>query len=215
MLGLNMRNVVFEECRIGEICEMRSRGSDYYKSSEMVGPHEGAMIIQPPNIENNMLVFSGMEMKYYSWAGYNKKTDLNIEIGDLLFVKMAAPGAPFKSAVVHDLPEPAISNSSIIIFKKIKCNPDYLQLIISSVEFQVLLKAKQSKSTIPTVSQSAIAEMTILLPPSAVQDEIVELLGQYREKNHSLIEELNKEIEARKSQYNFYANAILWNNLCE
>ena len=203
----------FQEVKIGEICEMRNRGSDYYKQSEFVGPHEGSMIIQPPNIENNKLIFSGIEMKYYSWTGYNKKPDLNIEIGDLLLVKMAAPGAPFKSAVVYELPEPAITNSSIQILKKIKCNPSYLQLIISSAEFQTQLRAKQTKSTIPTIGQSTIADMTILLPPRAVQDEIVELLGGYREKNHLLIEELNKEIEARRKQYNYYADAILWNNL--
>lgn len=212
-VGSTIRNAPFQEYRIGDICEMRNRGSDYYKQSEFVGPHEGAMIIQPPNIENNRLIFSGIEMKYYSWAGYNKKPDLNIEIGDLLLVKMAAPGAPFKSAVVYELPEPAITNSSIHILKKIKCNPSYLQLIISSAEFQAQLRAKQTKSTIPTIGQSTIADMTILLPPRAVQDEIVELLGGYREKNHSLIEELNQEIEARKKQYDYYADAILWNNL--
>lgn len=203
-----MKEVSFTEVKIGDICEMRNRGSDYYKQSEFVGPHEGAMIIQPPNINNNRLSFDGVS--YYSWAGYNKKPDLNIEVGDVLLVKMAAPGAPFKSAVVYELPEPAITNSSIHIIKRVKCDPTYLQLILSSAEFQNRLKSLQTKSTIPTIGQAAVLGMPILLPSREVQDRIAAQLIEYREKNEALINALNLEAEARKKQYDWYADSLLW-----
>lgn len=209
MFGIDLKGVPFKEVKIGEICEMRNRGSDYYKSSEIVGPHEGAMIIQPPNIVNNKLYFD--DVQYYSWTGYNKKPDLNIQIGDILLVKMAAVGAPFKSAVVTELPEPAITNSSIHIFKNIKCNPTYLQLIISSAEFQRQLKASQTGSgSLFTIKQSTLLEMPILLPPMEYQNRIGEELLNYRENNNALIQALEKEIQMRKKQYDWISDSILW-----
>ena len=198
----------FQEVKIGEICEMRNRGSDYYKQSEFVDPHEGAMILQPPNIENNRLNFEGVS--YYSWEGYNRKPELNIQVGDVLLVKMAASGAPFKSAVVYELPEPAITNSSIHIFKNLKCNPTYFQLILSSSELQDQMKSLQTKSTILTIKQSTLLDMTILLPPREVQDIIAERLTEYRSKTEELVNQLNLEADARKKQYNWYADRLLW-----
>ncbi len=208
MFDMNLKDVPFKEVKISDICIMRNRGSDYYKQSEFVGPHEGAMIIAPPNIIDNRICFD--DVSYYSWDGYNKKPDLNIEVGDLLLVKMANQNVPFKSAVVYELPEPAITNSSIHIFKEIQCNPTYLQLIISSDVFQQKLKSSQTNSTILTIKQSSILEMTILLPPREIQDEIASRLVDYREKTEQLVTCLQNEITLRKHQYSLYTDSILW-----
>ena len=158
---------------------------------------------------NSKLNFENV--KYYSWEGYYKKPDLNLEIGDVLLVKLATQYSPFKSAVVYELPEPAITNSSVHIFKKIKCNPSYLQLIISSSEFQQKMKAKQNNGVMNTIALTTIKNLTILLPPIKTQDKIVENLLEFREKNIVLNDYLNQEIKLRTQNIDQTLDSILWN----
>ena len=140
---------------------------------------------------------------------------MNIEIGDILLVKMAASGSPFKSAVVTELPEPAITNSTIHIFKNVQCNPAYLQLIISSAEFQRRMKSSQTGSgTLFTIRQSTLLEMPILLPTRDVQDLIAERLLRYRTTNSDLVKSLELEIQMRNDQYDYYSDSVLWQTNC-
>ncbi len=198
----------YEMVPISEICVMMMRSSDYYKQSEIVGDHEGAMILQASNIENNKLNFDGVS--YYSMDGYNARPRDKVEVGDVLLVKFAAPAAPYKSAVVDFLPEPAITNPSIIMIKNIKCNPHYLQLLISSPVFQQEMKRLQNKGSIPAISAKSLYTVSVPIPSDNDQDTIVEFFIKYRETHFDLIKTLNNEITKRNKQFDYYMNRLLW-----
>ena len=211
MLGINLQDITFEQVKIGSICEVWTRGSTYYKSSELVGPQEGAIVLGPSNIVDDQIDYS--EVLYYSWEGYYRKPNLNLEDGDILLAKYAAAGSPYKSAVIEHLPCPAISNPNVIMLKKIKCNGHYLQLLLSSEEFQAQLKASQTNSTLPSLSATNLQEMMILLPPIEVQIQLEKHISKLRTAKKELVSLLSKEIEAREKEYAYYADAILWNKL--
>lgn len=198
----------YEMVPLSEICVMMMRSSDYYKQSEIVGDHEGAMIIQASNIDNNKLNFN--DISYYSMDGYNARPRDQVEVGDVLLVKFAAPASPYKSAVVDFLPEPAITNPSIIMIKKIKCNPHYFQLILSSPAFQKEMKRVQNKGSIPAVSTKSLYAISIPIPHEEEQRRIVDKLIFYREKHNELINSLNEEISKRNNQFDYHINNVLW-----
>ena len=209
MFGLDFKTTPFREVKIGEICEIWTRGSSYYKASEIVGPHEGAMIIGPANIIDDHIDYS--DIQYYSWEGYNRKPNLNLEEGDILVAKYAAPASPFKTAIIENLPGPAISNPNLIMLKKIACDREYLQLVLSSSEFQKQIKANQTKSTLPTLPAATLSEMKILLPPRNIQTIIANRIGKLRICKKELVAKLNDEIVAREKEYNYYSDLLLWN----
>ena len=208
-IGLRAQKSPYREYRICDVCEVWTRGSSYYKSSDLVGTNEGAIVLGPSNIIDDRIDYS--DVQYYSWEGYNRKQNLNLEVGDILLAKYAAPAAPFKSAVIKSLPGPAISNPNVIMLKKITCNRDYLQLILSSAEFQRQLKATQTNSTMPSLSATALMEMRILLPPRDIQDELAIKIGEYRALKKELVARLNEEASAREKEYDYYSNLLLWN----
>ncbi len=67
------------------------------------------------------------------------------------------------------------------------------------------LKSKVRVAGIPTLDASAIENLNIPLPPLPVQEEIVNILDKFT----SLEAELEAELEARKTQYDYYRNQLL------
>lgn len=193
---------------ISQLCEIITRSTDYYKQEDIVGEHEGAMIISPNNIIDNRLYFN--DVKYYSWEGYNLRPRDMLHVGDIIMCKFAAQGSPFKSAFVYELPELAMTNPSMFIFKNIKCNPEYLQLVFSSKEFQDILKT-QSKGVMPTISSKALCSISVPIPSEEVQKKLVKIFLDYRNKNYELINTLLKEAEARNKEYEYYLGKSVWN----
>lgn len=198
----------FEEVEIGKLCTIKTRSSDYYLQSEMVGEHEGAMIIAPSNINNSKLNFD--DVRYYSWKGYYEKQNLIVENGDIVLCKYSA-SSYYKSAVVEDLPEPAITNMSIFLFKNIKCNPYYLQLVISSSAFQALLW-KNKSGTMNAIKSSDILTYKIPLPSMDEQKRIVESFLKYRNLNSEIVDSLRSEADKREKQFDCYLDKAIWGN---
>jgi len=56
---------------------------------------------------------------------------------------------------------------------------------------------------------SIVKEMKVPLPPLPVQEEIVSILDNFTELTIKLQEELNKELTARKKQYEYYRDELL------
>lgn len=190
------------------LCTIQSRSSDYYKQSEIVGEHEGAMIIQPPHIVDNHLVFK--DLTYYSWKGYYERPRDTVEVGNILMCKFAAPTSPYKSAVVDYLPEAAITNVSLFIIKDISCNPYYLQLVFSSPFFQSELKRIQNKGSMPSINIKGLYTLSVPVPSEKEQEMLVKKLAEYRDRHAELMAELNKEIQARTAQLDFYMDKQIW-----
>jgi len=58
------------------------------------------------------------------------------------------------------------------------------------------------------LSLRLLSPYTIPIPPLEVQEEIVQILDEYSEKNAQLIDVLKAELEARKVQYEYYRSML-------
>ena len=67
------------------------------------------------------------------------------------------------------------------------------------------LKNKVRQGAVPRISRDHVDAITIPVPPRPVQDELVRILDSFTE----LEKELEKELEMRRKQYDFYRNELL------
>lgn len=70
---------------------------------------------------------------------------------------------------------------------------------------QSKLIEQQQKGSIPAVSKKQIEEFLIPIPPLPIQQEIVNILDKFTQ----LEDELNAELELRRTQYEFYLNQLM------
>ncbi|ONI45107.1 hypothetical protein AN641_04800 [Candidatus Epulonipiscioides gigas] len=65
------------------------------------------------------------------------------------------------------------------------------------------------RGTPPKINQQNMRNIQILLPPLAVQEEIVRILDHFIELTTKLTTKLTTELTARKKQYEYYRNQLL------
>lgn len=82
-------------------------------------------------------------------------------------------------------------------------NTKYLFYITKSKEEDI--KGLQSEGGVPTINTSKVASISIPLPPLDVQKEIVRILDKFA----TMVECLDKEIQLRQKQYEYYREKLL------
>lgn len=85
-----------------------------------------------------------------------------------------------------------------------KCLPRYLYHVLKNDEH--ILISKVRKAGIPTLDASALVKLVIPLPPIEVQNKIVDILDSFT----TLEAELEAELEARKKQYYYFLNKLVY-----
>ena len=88
---------------------------------------------------------------------------------------------------------------------KHKQNPKYLSYIFQTVEFFRQKRKYVIGTKVIEMSPKKLAEISIPVPPLAIQNEIVKLLDNSTE----LTAELTAELQLRKKQYSFYRDSLL------
>ncbi len=79
----------------------------------------------------------------------------------------------------------------------------YLYYYIQTINISNLIHGN-----IPKLNQGNLRKLNIALPPIEIQNEIARILDNFTE----LEEELEEELEARKKQYEYYEQNLIWNN---
>ena len=93
----------------------------------------------------------------------------------------------------------------IRIFHKKIIIPKYLYYVLSSNSFFDYDDSHAKGGKMPRGDKQAVLSYPIPLPPITIQEKIVEILDKFT----SLEAELEAELEARKSQYEYYRNKLL------
>ena len=78
-------------------------------------------------------------------------------------------------------------------------NVGFLKYVLEMVEFE------QQKSTVPNINANILKSINIPIPPLEVQREIVRILDKFTE----LISLLQRELDLRRKQYEFYRDQLL------
>ena len=104
--------------------------------------------------------------------------------------------------------QPLITNQTFI---GLVCGKSlYNKYLLYYMETQTkVLMQMASTGTIPYISRKKFEELSIPVPPIEVQNKIVQILDVYSESVSSLQQELEKELTARKKQYEYYRSLLL------
>lgn len=137
-----------------------------------------------------------------------------LEYGDVIFTGSSeTPDECGISSVVTEVPEENLYlNSFCFIFRlndKNMLNPEFMKYLFRSSDLRTQISKTASGVTRFNVSKKLMAKVTIPVPPLEVQNEIAKMLDDLAEITNELIEELTKELDARKKQYEYYSDLLL------
>lgn len=190
---------------MGEICDIKGRiGFRGYTRADVVKKGEGAISLSPSNIDNGCVDFNNST--YISWSKYFESPEIIVENEDVIFAKTASVG---KCALIKGLTAKATINPQLVVLKRIACNPAYLSHFMNSFHFQSEVRRITGVGSVPNVSQSALAKVSIPVPPLELQEKIVAILDRFETLVNDLSEGLPAEIAAVKEQYEYYRNRLL------
>lgn len=86
---------------------------------------------------------------------------------------------------------------------------DFLYHLLSSSAIQSEMRKKASfGGAVQNLNADIVRAIELPIPPIEVQNEIVNLLDKYSIANSQLVDELTRELEARKIQYGYYGNLL-------
>lgn len=131
-------------------------------------------------------------VSYLSWEKYHESPEIQIQEGDILFVKT---GSTFgKTSYVKGLPMEATINPQILRIVP-KTHKKFLAYCMGTPYSQALTDCYVVGSTIPTISQESIGKFIFPIPPLAEQEAIATWLDEKCEEIDAAIAKVDREIE--------------------
>jgi len=165
-----------------------------YQTSDLVNEGEGAITLSPSNMKDLEMDYN--KCTYLSWAKYDESPEIQIENGDVIFVKT---GSTFgKTALVNNLPEKATINPQLLVFKNIKIINDFFYFVLLSELIRGQVNTSVIGGTIPTISQEKIGNYYLFVPPVEEQKEIVLAVRKHLDRIKTAIATITQEIELIK-----------------
>lgn len=130
------------------------------------------------------------------------------EHGDILFAITGESVEDIAKSTAYVGYEKCLAGGDIVVLKH-KQNPKYLSYVLSTTSAQAQKSKGKVKSKVVHSSVPAIKDIVIPVPPLEVQAEIVKILDEYSTSVTALQQELEKELTARKKQYEYYRDFLL------
>jgi restriction endonuclease S subunit len=123
------------------------------------------------------------------------KEELVLQDGDIIV--RSRGGSNFPAAVIHELPFVALPAFPILLIRVQEKDvlPDYVAWRLNQGKTQNALQAEAMGSFIPTVSKTALASLSIPIPPLQIQKDIV-TLHQLVEEEQRLLQEISTKRQA-------------------
>ena len=126
------------------------------------------------------------------------------ESGDILFAITGEKVEEIAKSIAYVGNEKCLAGGDIVVLKHNQ-NPKYLAYALSTTSAQMQKSKGKVKSKVVHSSVPAIQKIRIPIPPLQVQEEIVHILDSFTE----LEKGLEKELEKRKKQYEYYRDYVV------
>ena len=181
--------------RIKNVAQIYGRiGFRGYTTDDLVEEGEGAITLSPSNLRELKIVYD--KCSYISWEKYEESPEIQIENGDILFVKTGSSYG--KSSIVNDLPLQATINPQLVVFKNITINNRFLLYFLQTPSIRNEIEGIVSGGTIPTMTQDKMKNFHICIPPLDEQQRIANFLDDKCARIDSVIENTRASIEEYK-----------------
>ena len=166
---------------LGEVCEVL-RGSRLTKK-------ELSNEYQYPVFHGGLI-----PLGYYNQ--YNRKANQTMVINTGSIGEVVWSGVDFWS-----------SDGTFVVATSQEIDSRFLYFLLKTKE--VFFKSQKREGGVPTIDRQVIENLIIPIPPMEVQKEVVRILDLLTSHTAELKDELNKELTARKKQYEYYRNKLL------
>ncbi len=163
-------------------------------------------ILSAQNVHDNLIdCITNKYVDEDTFVRENKRT--KVENGDVLLTIVGAVG---RTAIVSN-PLKALFQRSICLIKPNgrMINSSFLKYILDSTSVQNYIQKNAHGAAQKGLYLKQVEKIIIPIPPLEVQSEIVKILDAYSESVSSLQQELEKELTARKKQYEYYRDLLL------
>ena len=184
---------------LGEICDVRDGTHDSPKKQV-----QGKYLITSKNIKSGTVNFdNAYYISEYDYNNINKRS--KVDIDDLLFTMIGTIG---EVAHVREQPDYAIKNVGLI-----KNNNSilsrYLFYYLKSTYTKCYIEQNKSKGSQVFISLGNLRMLKLPVPSLNVQEHIVSILDKFYTLLHQSSDGLQKEIELRQKQYEYYREKLL------
>ncbi len=165
----------WEQRKLGETVILRGRiGFRGYKETDLVDEGNGAITFSPADINESGFI-SFEKNKYLSWLKYEESPEIKVRKGDILFTKTASIG---KVGYVRELKEKATINPQFaLLTPNADMNGYFIFLSVKNKNFMDQVKGITGGSSVPTMSQEKLKELTFMSPKYNEQTKIGELFN--------------------------------------
>lgn len=149
------------DTRIKYVADIFGRiGFRGYTEQDVTYEGNGAITLSPSNFHDMKMDYG--HLTYLSWDKYYESPEIQIENGDILFVKTGSTYG--KSCFVSDLPMEATINPQLIVFKNFKMNAKLFAYVLQTNEIKNQCELAVVGGTIPTMSQKKIGNFQLQIP---------------------------------------------------
>ena len=197
--------------KIGDICETITdyvaAGSfkDLANNVKYLQEPDYAMLIRTTDIKSK---FKSDKFIYINESAFNYLWRVNLDKDSLILPNIGNCGEIYY-LTPDDLPYKRCAlATNAILARSEKINMKYLKHAFLANDFQIQLKKITSPSGQTKFNKTDLKKLLVPVPPIEVQEEIVRILDKFGE----LEVELEAELEARKSQYEFWRGKLLENS---
>lgn len=174
---------------IKAICSIFGRiGFRGYTTEDIVDEGEGAITLSPSNLKEGRMTLEGRT--YLSWQKYRESPEIQISLGDIVFVKTGSTIG--KVAKIDELPEPMTLNPQLVVLKKVNADRDFLLFAMQSRSFQYQVSFNRFGGSTPAMSQGHLGRLRVWLP---------EDLDEQRQRADSILRE-RESVDAIKTSLN-------------
>lgn len=162
---------------------------------------EGIRVIRITDVQKGRI--SNKDIKFYPLNLKSAISKYLLKTDDLV---MSLTGNTGRVAMISENDLPAGLNQRVACLRpKNDILIRYVFHILDTDEFEKIAMENSTGGGQQNLSTTWLATYKIPVPPLLIQEKIVEILDQFTE----LETELEKELEARKAQYQFYRNQLL------
>ena len=194
--------------KLGDVCKIYGRiGFRGYTIEDLVEDSEkGAVSLSPTNIQGGVLDLS--KPTYISWEKYHESPEIMIHENDIVIVKTGSSIG--RTAIIRNISHPMTLNPQLVVLKDVSINKHFLGYLVKGKDFQGKLSSIVVGSAIPTLSQKNLANLTIAVPPTRVQEKIANILSALDSKielNNRINHNLEEQAQALFDNY-FIHNTI-------
>ena len=177
---------------------MRGRiGFRGYTQADLVEEGNGAITFSPADIDETGNV-SQTDNKYISWMKYEESPEIKVQPGDILFTKTASIG---KVGFVRELKEKATINPQFALLTPLKgTDGSFTFLAIRTDAFMKQVRDITGGSSVPTMSQEKLKELTFMSPSLEEQNELgaifenLDNLITFHRRKHERLKNIKKSM---------------------